>query len=147
VLLQARRALDKRPELLHPTEDRLDTHSGALPVLTKCGNSILTEACLRIRCSLLEDGSSSAAEAPDSAEVLEVSAGSPHYDSARTLTFLPAFTNRLALNLQGEVMVKVGGRTSCRAGAEPVGSSRHPHYLRKNPLNWEIPWSELGIEN
>ena len=53
VLLQARLAVDKRLELLHPIEDRLDTHSGALPVLMKRGNSILAQGCLRMRYSLL----------------------------------------------------------------------------------------------
>ena len=53
VLLQARLAIDKRLELLHLIEDRLDTHSGALPVLMKRGNSILAQGCLRMRYSLL----------------------------------------------------------------------------------------------
>src|SRR5262249_2651033 len=53
VLLQANLVIDKRLELLHSIEDRLDTHSGALPVLTKCGNSILTDGCLRTRSPLI----------------------------------------------------------------------------------------------
>jgi hypothetical protein len=53
VVHKARLAVDKRFELLHPIEDRLDTHLEALPVLMKRGNSILAEACLRMRYFLL----------------------------------------------------------------------------------------------
>ena len=48
-LLQAGLAVDERLELLHPIEDRLDTHPGALPVPMKRGNSILAEGCPRMR--------------------------------------------------------------------------------------------------
>jgi hypothetical protein len=53
--------------------------------LTKCGNSIVTEGCLRMRSSLIG---------------FELS-----------LAFPPAFTITSPSTDRGEVMVKVGGRT------------------------------------
>jgi hypothetical protein len=53
VLLQTHLAMDKRLGPLHLIEDRLNTRSGALPVLTKCGNSILTDMYFRMRFPLI----------------------------------------------------------------------------------------------
>jgi hypothetical protein len=53
--------------------------------LTKCGNSILTDGCLRMR--------------------------SPLIGSELTLAFPPAFTIASPSTDWGETMVKVGGRT------------------------------------
>src|SRR5258708_38134487 len=49
LFLQIRFAVDERLELLHPIEDRLNTHPGALPALMKRGNSILAAGCPRVR--------------------------------------------------------------------------------------------------
>jgi hypothetical protein len=46
---QAGLAVDERLELLHPIEDRRETHPGALPVPMKPGNSIVAEGCLWVR--------------------------------------------------------------------------------------------------
>jgi hypothetical protein len=78
-------ARDERLELLNPIEDRPDTHSGTLRVLTKFGNSILTERGFRMRYPLI--------------------------DSELTLAFPPAFTIASPSTDRGEAMVKVGGRT------------------------------------
>ena len=48
-LLQAGLAVDERLELLHPIEDRLDAHPGALAGSMKRGNSIVSGGCLRMR--------------------------------------------------------------------------------------------------
>ena len=85
MLLHACLAEDKRLELLYSIEDRLDTHSGALPVLMKRGNSIMTDGCPRMRSPLIE--------------------------SESTLAFPPAFTIASPSTDLGEAMVKVGGRT------------------------------------
>src|SRR5258708_9572200 len=68
LFLQIRFAVDERLELLHPIEDRLNTHPGALPVLMKRGNSILAAGCPRVR-SFPSKAVSSPVRAPtDSAE-------------------------------------------------------------------------------
>jgi hypothetical protein len=85
VLLQAHLTMDKRLELLYSIEDRLNTHSGALSVLMKRGNSILTDVCLRMR--------------------------SPLIGPELTFAFPPAFTIASPSTNWGETMVKMGGRT------------------------------------
>jgi hypothetical protein len=49
LLLDVSLVVDEGLELLDAIEDRLEAHPGALPVLMKRGNSIVTEGCPRER--------------------------------------------------------------------------------------------------
>jgi hypothetical protein len=76
--------------------------------LTKCGNSILTDACLRMR--------------------------SPLIGSELILAFPPAFTIVSPSTDWGETMVKVGGRTLLPSPSRARSLIKHPQILRKSQI-------------